>query len=157
MTHWGGGGRGMSMLWNKRRPLECKEENDRDTGIMGGAWRKLENKNNIHTSVQWPAREDNRLTFLKKLGKEARKREKSKCPTVGWKEHGIFGEQGDAKLQLGFLKMNCGRNGWKSIWDQIMEEIMDGKGLDWKRLRGSEWDQRRDFLEQKLWLSETEE
>lgn len=26
----------MSMLWNKRRPLECKEENDRDTGIMRG-------------------------------------------------------------------------------------------------------------------------
>lgn len=64
-----------------------------------GGWRKLENKNKIHTSVQRPAREGRRLAFLKKLGKEAGKREKGKCPTLGWRERGIFGGEGEARLQ----------------------------------------------------------
>ena len=51
----------------------------------------------------------------------------------------------------------------KIRWGKIMEEIMDGMGLEdimkgWKRLSKSEWDQRRGFLEQKVydWVEQRE-
>lgn len=94
----------------------------------------------------------NRLAFLKRL-ESTGEGEKGACRAG--ESMAYLGKSERPVWSRSFLKMNCGRNGCNDMLRSSCGREMDGKGLEdikekSNRLGRSEWNQWRDFLEQKL-------